>query len=146
VSNNQDDLQIITEISYFFISKAIKINVIKNLFIIDRIILLFNSEDFLKETIQEALDIKINFLSMLQRPRMINFKLNDYLYKMRISDLEDKNVFYNHIQFLNSKKTEYDHLIAQGYFGNLLKENVIEEGKKLHEKLFIYIGKKFDIL
>lgn len=143
VSNNERDLQLITELSYFFLSKAIEENLMKAGFILDRVILLFNSEDFMKDTIKNALNIRINFLSPTSSPHTVNQNLDDYLTMMKIADLEDKHAIYNHISFLAQKKNEFDQLIARRYFGNdKTKTFVIKEGVELHEKVFNYIQTK----
>ena len=143
VSTDQDDLQLITELCYYFISKGIEENYVKGQLILDRIILLFNSEDFLKETIKNTLSLKVSLLNPMQSPYMIYHELADNLDMMRIADLEDKNAFYKHIDFLNQKKLEFDELFEREYFGEKIKkEDIIILGKKLHSKVFVYIENK----
>lgn len=144
VSDEQDDLQLITELSYYFISKAIEENFVKFQFILDRIILLFNSEDFLKDTIKNTLELKVDYINSLQSPHMIRHRLTYNLNLMRVSDLEDQEANYTHIDFLNQKKAEFDELFQRGeYFGEKkTRDDIIEMGKSLHLKVFTYIENK----
>ncbi len=140
VSDYQNDLQLISELSYFFLSKGIEEHLIKSQLILDRIILLFNSEDFIKDTMKRALNMNVNILSRLESPQMINHKLNDYLDMMRIADLEDENAIYGNIDFLKAKKRDYDKLIAQQYYGKgKTKDDIISLGRDIHEKISGYI-------
>lgn len=143
ISNDQDDLQLISEISYLFLSKAIEDDIFKSRYLIDRLILLFNGEDFLKDTIKNALDLRVNILSPMNAPNMLNHQLQDNLYKMRIANFEHEHAVYNHIPFLMQKKLEYDHLLEINYFGNSKsKSEIILEGNIIHNKVYKYLENK----
>ena len=146
VAVDNNELQAMTELSYFFISKALETQFVKPPYILDRLTVLYNGEDFLKETIKKALGLKIDPFKRTGSPIIVKQQIGDGLSRMRLSDLNNKNAVFGIDGFLLEQKQEFDKLILQGYFGDdKTKDEVVEEGHELHKTVNSYIRKRVTV-
>lgn len=146
---DNDDLQFIVEIAFYAISKELN-QIISPSSLYDRIIILYNGEDFLKETIIQTHRLEHNPLSRSRSHHMINHQVNDILMKMRYHDLVKENRFWrngvNGSEFNMRQLNELTTQIQNGYFGENLGAKEIElDGDKLISKTFEYIAEKYSM-
>ena len=145
--NQNDELQFIVEIAFYAISKGlVKDTSPHGLY--DRIIVMYNGEDFLKETIRQSQGLEYNPLSRLGSRHMINHQVDDLLMKMRYHDLVSENRFWrngeNGNDFNKGQLIELTNQINGGYFGENIGVKEVElEGKKLINKTFQFIAEKY---
>ena len=147
VTRDMDDFQLIAELAYYFISKEIRDDtlVLNPLVLYDRVIVLFNGEDFIKDTIKEAFDLQLDFSKLLSSIRTPDHDAQDYLNMMRIADFEHKYKIYDTSDFFRQQKIDLDQLIARGRFGrNKSRQEIVSEGKTTHEKVYNYLDSKFN--
>lgn len=144
VATDNNELQAMTELCYFFMSNAFEtIKFLKPHYILDRLTVLYNGEDFLKETIKKALGLKIDPLRRTASPLVVKQQIDDGLARLRLSDLYNKYAVLGIDGFLLEQKEEFDRLISQGYFGERKsKDEIIKEGVELHKTVNSYIRKR----
>lgn len=143
---NTDELQFITELAFFLISKALNKQIHpNNLF--DRLIIMYNAEDFLTDTIINANNLKYNPLSRMGSRINIKFQAKDMLLKMRYHDLFNENKFYrdgsNNNSFNGQEFIEISKMINDGQFGTVNKEDIIKEGSELINRCYEFIATKY---
>lgn len=145
IATNQDDLQLIVEVAYYYLTQAITAKGgINPEYLFDRIVLIYNGEDFVLDIIKKVYDLRVSFIDSNSSPRLIQIKSRQYLEKMRVSDFETEPKVYKTNNFLQEKKSELDGLIQNKVLGVYLsKEDIIAEGKVTHQKVFDYIQQKF---
>lgn len=141
LSDDIDTLQMMSSLAYLFISKAIKKNEKNPNLIKDRLIVLRIGHDSLKYTVMSALRLNEGGLMAFSLGNS-DLKARDSIYKMEIADLELNPILYLRIDFFNERKTEFDEKIRNQFFmPEKTKENVIESGIEIHNKMLDYLEK-----
>ncbi|HCN84282.1 MAG TPA: hypothetical protein DIT07_11790 [Sphingobacteriaceae bacterium] len=143
-----DELQFITELAFFMITKALNKQIHpSNLY--DRLIIMYNSEDFLADTIIEANNLQYNPLSLMGSRHNIKYMAEDMLLKMRFHDLFHENKFYrnssNDDSFNGQQFIEISKMINNGQFGSVNNDDISKEGGELIKKCFVFITKKYSL-
>lgn len=147
--NDNDELQFIVEIAFYLISKGLlKESTPNGLY--DRLIVMYNGEDFLMETIKQSQGLEYNTLSRLGSRHIINHQISDLLMKMRYHDLVTENRFWrngeNGNDFNKSQLIELVTQIQDGYFGENIGVKEVElEGKHLINKTNQFIIDKYSL-
>lgn len=141
-----DELQFITELAFFVISKALNGEIHPfNLF--DRLIIMYNAEDFLIDTVKEANDLRYEPLSMVNSLKHIKWQAEDILLKMRYHDLFHENKFYrngsNDDSFNGEEFNEISRMIENGQFATTNKNDFVKEGGELIKRCYEFVATKY---
>lgn len=140
-----NELQFITELAFFVITKTLNKQIHPfNLF--DRLIIFYNAEDFLTDTIIETHNLQYDPLSITGSRHMIKYQAEDMLLKMRFHDLFHENKFYregsNDSSFNGQEFIEISNMINNGQFGSVSKNDIVNEGGELIKKCYEFVAKK----
>jgi hypothetical protein len=140
------ELQFITELAFFTITKTLN-NQIHPFNLFDRLIIMYNAEDFLTDTVIEANNMQYNPLSRMGSRHNIKYLAQDMLLKMRYHDLFNENKFYrdgsNNNSFNGQEFIEISKMINDGQFGTVNKEDIIKEGSELINRCYEFIATKY---
>lgn len=143
-----DEVQFIVEIAFFASTKAIKRQIHPN-YLYDRLIILYNAEDFIIDTVKEANDLEYNPLSRMGSMHNIKYMAEDMLLKMRYCDLFNENKFYkngsNDSSFNGQEFIEISEMITTGRFESTNKEEIANKGKEHIDKCYNYIAEKYSL-
>jgi len=143
-----DELQFITELAFFVITKALNKQIDPSNFF-DRLIIMYNAEDFLTDTIKEANNLRYKPLSWARSLHHIKWEAEDIMLKMRYHDLFHENKFYregsNDDSFNGREFIEISKMINDGQFGSVNKNDIVKKGDELIKKCFEFIGNKYSI-
>ena len=139
LTDDIDELRTITNIGYYFISKAIKLdNNNVNLFK-DRVLLLQAGRNPLKYTLKSAFDKNI-YLTPLMAFEDCGIHERDIVYKMEIADLELNPILHQSVAYFLECKEKFDEMISrQVFMPDKTKEDVIKSGLDYHNRLFTYL-------
>jgi hypothetical protein len=145
---NSNELQFITEIAFYSTTKELQTKQNLNLFY-DRLIILYNAEDFITETIIECNNIQTNSLSRINSRHHIKWMADDMLLKMRFHDLFNKNKYYangmNSNSFNGQEYMDFLNRIDQGSFESSNPLEIVSEGSRIITKCFNHISRKYNI-
>jgi hypothetical protein len=141
-----DELQFITELAFFLITKALNKQIHpNNLF--DRLIIMYNAEDFLTDTILGASNLQYNPLSRMGSRVNIKHQAEDMLLKMRFHDLLEENKFYrngsNNSSFNGQEFISISNMINNGQFGSISIIDIAKVGNELIQRCFVFIAAKY---
>lgn len=134
LSNDINNLQMISSIAYLFITKAINNNKDNIQLYIDRLILFNIGHEPIKHILLEALELN-NANPFTPIGQMAPMLARDAIFEMEFADLESNPVIYNQIEIFRKKKNELN-----DYFSSK-KTNVeiINKGIEHHNKLQAYL-------
>jgi hypothetical protein len=143
-----DELQFISELAFFVISKKLNRELHPyNLF--DRLIIMYNAEDFLIDTIKGANDLHYEPLSRFNSMHDIKWQAEDILLKMRYHDLFHENKYYrdgsNDDSFNGQEFIEISGMIENGKFNTTNKNDLVKEGGELIKRCYEFIASKYSI-
>ena len=143
-----DEIQFIIEIAFFASTKAINKHMhLNNIY--DRLVVLYNAEDFLIDTIKEANNLQYQPLNRMNSMHNIKYRAEDMLLKMRYHDLFQENKFYrngaNDSSFNGQEFIEINDMIANGRFESNSKEEFAQLGKILIDNCYKYIAGKYSL-
>jgi hypothetical protein len=143
-----DEVQFITELAFFVISKRLNREVHPfNLF--DRLIIMYNAEDFLIDTVKGANDLHYEPLSLSRFNSMhhIKWQAQDIILKMRYHDLFEENKFYrdgsNDNNFFGQEFIEISDMIENGKFAKKNINDIAKEGGELIKRCYESIASKY---
>lgn len=141
-----DELQFITELAFFLITKALNKQIHpNNLF--DRLIVMYNGEDFLTDTIIQANNLHYDPLSRMGSRINIKYQAEDMLLKMRFHDLLNENKFYrngsNDNSFNGQEFIEISNMINNGQFESANIDVIANKGKELINTCYLFIAKRY---
>jgi hypothetical protein len=141
-----DELQFITELTFFVISKGLNREMNPfNLF--DRLVIMYNAEDFLIDTVKGANDLHYKPLSRVNSMHGIKWQAEDILLKMRYHDLFHENKFYkdgsNDDSFNGQEFTEISGMIENGKFATTNKNDFANEGGELIKRCYEFVASKY---
>lgn len=141
-----NELQFITELAFFVITKDLTKDINPhNLF--DRLVIMYNAEDFLSETIIEANNLKYNPLDRFGSKHHIKWMAEDMLLKMRFHDLFHENKFYragsNDNSFNGQEFIEISKMIKNGKFESKSVDDIVKKGKDLINICYSFIANKY---
>jgi hypothetical protein len=143
-----DEIQFIVEIAFFASTKAINKEMHPNN-IYDRLIIMYNAEDFLIDTVKQANDLQYNPLSRMGSMYNIKYMAEDMLLKMRYHDLLQENKFYrngaNDSSFNGQEFIEISDMIINGRFESKSKDEIAQKGKVFIEKCYEYVARKYSL-
>jgi hypothetical protein len=144
--NRNDELQFISEMSFFASSKSL-IKKVDPFILYDRLIILYNAEDFITETI---LAMNGNHSSSISLGRFANHSkwiADDILIKMRFHDLFYENKFHsnggNDNSFNGQEFIDLSYRIKNGSFESKNPEEIVNLGKIEIEKCYNHIANKY---
>ena len=141
-----DEIQFIVEIAFYASSKAINSEMHPNN-LYDRLIVMYNAEDFLIDTVKEAHNFQYNPLSRMGSMHNIKYMAEDILLKMRYHDLFHENQFYrngsNDSSFNGQEFIEISDMILNGSFESRNKAEIVKKGKEHIDKCYNYIAGKY---
>lgn len=140
-----EEIQFIVELAFFASSKAIKNQTNPNNFY-DRLIIMYNAEDFFIDTVKEANNLQYNPLSRMGSINNIKYMAEDMLLKMKYHDLFHENKFYrngsNDASFNGKEFIEITNMIKSGSFESDSQDVIINKGQELINKCYHYIADK----
>ena len=143
-----DEIQFIVEIAFFASTKAIKKQMHPN-YLYDRLIILYNAEDFILDTVIASNNLEYNPLSRMGSMHNIKYMAKDILLKMRYFDLFHENKFYknesNDSSFNGQEFLEISEMITTGRFESNNKDEIANKGKEFIDKCYNYIAEKYSI-
>lgn len=141
-----EQIQFITELAFFTATKTLN-NKIHPFNLFDRLIIMYNAEDFLIDSIKHANNLQYSPLSMMGSRHNIKYLAEDMLLKMRFHDLFHENKFYrdgtNDNSFNGQEFTNISNMINNGQFGSADKNDIVKEGAELINKCYVYISTKY---
>lgn len=140
----KDELQFITELAFFVISKRINFKIHSdNLF--DRLKIMYNAQDFLIDTVKEVNNLHYNPLSMLNS--IHHWQAEEILLKMRYHDLFHENKFYedgsNNNSFNGQEFIEISAMFKNGKFTTTNMNDFAKEGGELIKRCYEFIASKY---
>lgn len=145
-----DELQFINELAFFVITKTLNKQIHPfNLY--DRLIIMYNGEDFLTDTIKEANNMHYNPINLSREGSLHNIKwlAEDMLLKMRFHDLFHENKFYrdgsNDDSFNGQEFIEISNMIKNGRFESVNVDDIANKGKELINKCYNFIVAKYSL-
>ncbi len=143
-----DEIQFIVELAFYSSTKALnKQNNPANLY--DRIILMYNAEDFFIDTVKEANNLQYNPLNRMGSINNIKYMAEDILLKMRYHDLFHENKFYrngsNDSSFNGQEFIEITDMIKSGRFESVSQDEITNKGKESINKCYNYIAGKYTL-
>jgi len=145
---SNDELQFITEISYFASTKELNKAIAPNA-LYDRLFVLYNAEDFMTDTIIQANNFQHNPLSRFSSSHNIRWMADDILLKMRYHDLFHENKFYkngsNDNTFNGQEFIDLSNRIQQGSFESKNPHDIVIKGKESIDKCFNFISRKYSL-
>jgi hypothetical protein len=112
-------------------------------------IIMYNAEDFLIDTIIEANNLTYDPLSRMCSIRMIKYQAEDMLFKMRFHDLFHENKFYrdgsndasrNGQEFIKISK-----MINEGQFCSKNKNDIVKDGGELINRCYQFVARKHSL-
>ena len=137
-----DELQFITEISYFASTKELNNTIAPNI-LYDRLFVLYNAEDFITDTIIQANNFQVS------RIHHIRWMADDILLKMRYHDLFHENKFYkngsNDNTFNGQEFIDLSNRIQQGSFESKNPHDIVSKGNESIDKCFNFISRKYSL-
>jgi hypothetical protein len=144
--NRNDELQFISELSFFASSKAL-IKKVDPFILYDRLIILYNAEDFIKDTILEMNGSQPSPMEFGRFANHSKWIADDILIKMRFHDLFYENKFYtngsNDNSFNGQEFIDFSNRINNGSFESKNPNEVANQGKKLIDKCYNHIANKY---
>lgn len=143
-----DEIQFIVELAFFASTKAINKQINPaNLF--DRLIVMYNAEDFFIDTVKEANNLLYNPLKRIGSMHNIKYMAEDLLLKMRYHDLFHENKFYrngsNNSSFNGQEFIEITDMIKNGRFESVSQDEIANKGKESINKCYNYIAEKYSL-
>jgi hypothetical protein len=150
ITDDIDNLQMISSLAYLFISKAHKEEPTNTNLIIFRLLLFKIALAPLKYTVMSILEGRGTNIFFSPLSNMNDFKARDAIYQMEVADLEENPIIYMRIEMFNNRKVELDQMIKEEFFLPLKsKQDILIAGAKYHQKLYDYLENKvlveFDI-
>jgi len=143
ISDDIDNLQMISSLAYLFLSKAHKVNPNNVNLIVFRLLVLQIGLVPLKYTVMSILEESSSNLFFSPLSGMNDFKARDAIYQMEIVDLEENPIIYMRIEMLSKRKVELDLMINEKFFLPLKsKSEILNAGTKYHNDLYNYLEKK----
>jgi hypothetical protein len=143
-----EEIQFIVELTFFASTKAINNQKNPNIFY-DRLIIMYNAEDFFIGTIKEANILQYNPLSRMGSMHNIKYIAEDILLKMRYHDLFNENKFYrngsNDNSFNGQEFIKITNMIKSGEFESVNQDDIINKGQESINKCFNYIAEKYSL-
>jgi hypothetical protein len=141
-----DELQFITELAFFVISKRLNREIHPfNLF--DRLIIMYNAEDFIMDTVREANDLHYKPFSRFNSIHYIKWQVEDILLKMRYHDLFHENKFNrdgsNYDSFYGQEFIDISRMIENGKFATTNKNDIVKEGGELINRCYEFVASKY---
>lgn len=144
--NRNEEIQIICELAFFASTKALIKQNNPNFFY-DRLITMYNAEDFFIDIIKDAYNLKTSPLSIMGFHN--KHLLKDMLLKMRYHDLFNENKFYrngsNDSSFNRLEFIKITNLISNQKFESDNPNEIIKEGKELIDKCYNFISIKYSL-
>jgi hypothetical protein len=144
--NRNDELQFISELSFYASSKAL-IKKLDPFVLYDRLIILYNAEDFITDTI---LSMNGNQADPMVFGRFANHSkwiADDILIKMRFHDLFYENKFYsngsNDSSFNGQEFINLSNRIKNGNFESKNSNDIANQGRNLIDECYNYISEKY---
>jgi len=144
--NRNDDLQFISELSFYASSKAL-IKKVDPFLLYDRLIILYNAEDFITDTILAMNGNQSDPMILGRFANHSKWIADDTLIKMRFHDLFYENKFYsngsNDNSFNGQEFIDLSNRINNGSFESKNPNDIANQGKKLIDKCYNYISEKY---
>jgi len=145
---SNQELEFIAEISFYASTKSL-INQIDPNVLYDRLLVLYNAEDFITDTIINANNFQHNPLSRFSSSQNIRWMADDILLKMRYHDLFQENNFYrngsNDNTFNGQEFIDLSKRIQQGSFESNNPQDIVSKGKESIDKCFNFISRKYSL-
>jgi hypothetical protein len=143
ISNSKNEMILVSNISYLFLSKAIKKNPNDITLIKDRLILLWLAEDLFTHTVRYALGINVGDLAQYSpSAEYASQTAKDEIKKMQVSDLELNKILYTNVEFFKKRRMQLIDEIKKYSPGiNYSIELIIKQGQANHQKVFTLIEK-----
>jgi hypothetical protein len=145
---SNQELEFIAEISFYASTKSL-INQIDPNVLYDRLLVLYNAEDFITDTIINANNFQHNPLSRFSSSQNIRWMADDILLKMRYHDLFQENKFYrngsNDNTFNGQEFIDLSNRIQQGSFESNNPQDIVSKGKESIDKCFNFISRKYSL-
>lgn len=143
-----EEIQFIVELAFYASTKALNKQINPdNLF--DRLIVMYNAEDFFIDTVKEANNLKYSPLNRMGSMHNIKYMAEDILLKMRYHDLFNENKFYrngsNDSSFNGQEFVEISEMITTGRFETKSKDEIANKGKEFIDKCYNYIAEKYSL-
>jgi hypothetical protein len=148
IFNNSNELQFLAEIAFFTTSKELKRKLDPNI-LYDRLIVLYNAEDFITDTIIESSNFEQTSLGRMGSRHHIRWMADDMLLKMRFHDLFYENKFWpngaNANTFNGQEYLDILNRIQHGSFESKEPIEIVKIGSTLINKCFNHIANKYSI-
>jgi hypothetical protein len=143
-----DEIQFIVELAFYASTKALNKQINPaNLY--DRLIIMYNAEDFFIDTIKEANNLQYNPLNRMGSMNNIKYMAEDILLKMRYHDLFHENKFYrngsNDSSFNGPEFIEITNMIKSGRFESVSQDEIANKGKESIDKCYNCIAGKYSL-
>jgi len=142
------ELEFISEISFYASTKSLNNQIDPNV-LYDRLLVLYNAEDFITDTIIHANNFQHNPLSRFSSSHNIRWMADDILLKMRYHDLFQENKFYrngsNDNTFNGQEFIDLSNRIQQGSFESKNSHDIVSKGKESIDKCFNFISRKYSL-
>lgn len=140
ITDDIDNLQMISSLAYLFISKAHKEEPTNTNLIMFRLLVFKIALAPLKYTVMSILEGRGANMFFSPLSGMNDFKARDAIYQMEIVDLEENPIVYMRIEMFNNRKVELDQMIKEEFFLPLKsKQEILIAGAKYHQKLYDYL-------
>ena len=143
-----DEIQFIVELAFFASTKAINNQTNPN-YLYDRLIIMYNAEDFFIDTVKESNNLQYNPLSRMGSMNNIKHIAEDLLLKMRYHDLLNENKFYrngsNDSSFNGQEFIGITNMIKNGQFGSANQAEIASKGNESIIKCYNHIATKYSL-
>lgn len=141
LSDDIDTLQMMTSVGYLCLSKAINKDPNNPNLVKDRLLLLrMGHEPF---TYSVMAGLQLNSGGFFIMSGLSGIQARDAIYKMEIADLENNPILYHQLDMFRERRDEFDEMISRQFFmPEKTKENVIQSGNSIHEKMLEYLENK----
>lgn len=145
-----NEIQFMVELAFYSSTKELNKQINPdNLY--DRLIVMYNAEDFFIDTIKESNNLQYNPVNISRNNSMhhIKWQADDILLKMRYHDLFNENKFYrngsNDSSFNDQEFIEITNMIKSGRFDSVSQEVFVNKGKESINKCYNYIAEKYSL-
>ncbi|MFD1616081.1 hypothetical protein [Gelatiniphilus marinus] len=142
ISDNVDVNQMFSSLSYYFSSSGLYINNENLNLRKNRLLAMFYGFEPITYTVMNALDLTPHISDIFSNSgSMAPIKARDAIFRMEIADLEMYPELCQ-MEFFNNRIKVLRGMIDAGFFSENTKEQIIETGKKYHQKLYEYLKSK----
>ncbi len=143
-----DEIQFIVELAFYASTKALNKQINPANFY-DRLIVMYNAEDFFIDTVKDANNFQYNSLNRMSSMHNIKYMAEDILIKMRYHDLFQENKFYrnssNDSSFNGQEFIKITDMIESGRFESKSQDEIANKGKESIKKCYNYIAEKYSL-